>query len=375
MSGRRQVPGVKRRGAGWQVRLRGPDGREVSATFDTQDEAAAWREARLADRRRGTWVDPGRGQITLAEWVEVWGRGQVHLRPRTRARDDAYLKARTLPALGGVPMAAVTTAMVERFRDDLVADGLAPATVTKHLQILSKIFAAAVDDARLHDNPVVGVSPPRVEWPEARFLDLDELARLEACFDGHYRDLVGVNADLGLRIGELAAQRVRDLDLEAGSVRVRETAGEVQKEFGGGHSLVFGPPKSAAGRRTVPTLTDESARVLAARISSLGLASDDLVWAGRRGATLRPNNFRDRFWGPAVAAAGLAHPLPTPHALRHTAVARWIAAGVTDEYKLARWAGHTSTTTIYRFYGHLLPEDTTDLRRNLSAQRARPQVA
>ena len=369
MSGRRQVPGVKRRGAGWQARLRGPDGREVSATFDTQDEAAAWREARLADRRPGSWVDPRRGRVTLADWVEVWGRDQGHLRPSTRARDDAYLTARILPALGGVPIASVTTAMLKRFRDDLVADGLAAATVAKYLQILFKVFAAAVDDARLHENPVVGVSPPLVEWSEARFLDLGELGRLEACFDGHYRDLVGVNADLGLRIGELAAQRVRDLDLDAGSVRVRETAGEVQKKFGDGHSLVFGPPKSAAGRRTVPTLTDESAAVLGARIARLGLGPDDLVWAGRRGGPLRPNNFRDRFWGPAVAAAGLAEPLPTPHALRHTAVARWIAAGVTDPYKLARWAGHTSITTIYRFYGHLLPEDTTDLRRNLSAQR------
>lgn len=55
--------------------------------------------------------------------------------------------------------------------------------------------------------------------------------------------------------------------------------------------------------------------------------------------------------------------------MRHTAVARWIDAGVTDAYKLARSAGHTGTATTYRFYGHLLPGDGSLIRRALSAQR------
>jgi len=61
---------------------------------------------------------------------------------------------------------------------------------------------------------------------------------------------------------------------------------------------------------------------------------------------------------------------PTPHALRHTAVAHWIAAGVTDQFKLKTWAGHRSIATIDRTYGHLLPRDATDAREALSAMRA-----
>jgi integrase len=74
-------------------------------------------------------------------------------------------------------------------------------------------------------------------------------------------------------------------------------------------------------------------------------------------------------WHPAIEAADLGQPDPTPHALRHTAVAHWIAAGV-EPYKLAKWAGHRSVATIYRVYGHLLDIDATVEREALSLMRA-----
>lgn len=55
--------------------------------------------------------------------------------------------------------------------------------------------------------------------------------------------------------------------------------------------------------------------------------------------------------------------------MRHTAIALWIAAGVADAYKLSRWAGHRDVGTIYRVYGHLLPEDTAPYRERLAAIR------
>jgi len=53
-----------------------------------------------------------------------------------------------------------------------------------------------------------------------------------------------------------------------------------------------------------------------------------------------------------VKRAGLA-PL-RPHALRHTTVALWIAAGASPKEIGAR-AGHPSVVTVLDRYGHLLP--------------------
>jgi integrase len=70
-----------------------------------------------------------------------------------------------------------------------------------------------------------------------------------------------------------------------------------------------------------------------------------------------------------VARSGLAAPLTTPHSVRHSAIAAWIAAGATNPYHLARWAGHRDVGTVFRLYGHLLPVDASAGRAALAAFR------
>jgi integrase len=103
--------------------------------------------------------------------------------------------------------------------------------------------------------------------------------------------------------------------------------------------------------------------------------ADGFVFVGPEGGPLRPQGFRKRVWGPAVRRAGLATPQPTPHSLRHTAIAIWIATGTTDAFKLQKWAGHRSIATIYRVYGHLLPTDASEQREGMSAMRAAARAA
>ena len=66
-----------------------------------------------------------------------------------------------------------------------------------------------------------------------------------ACGQARYQALVLVAAFGGLRWGELAGLRRKRVDLERGTVTVAEQLLEVNGAFS------LGPPKSAAGRRTV----------------------------------------------------------------------------------------------------------------------------
>ena len=102
----------------------------------------------------------------------------------------------------------------------------------------------------------------------------------------------------------------------------------------------------------VPTLTRE----VGARLEALRGEPDGFVFTSPKGGPLRPAAFRSRIWKPAVTSAELSKPLPTPHSLRHAAVAHWIAAGV-EPYRLATWAGHRSAATIYSMYGHMISDD------------------
>jgi integrase len=63
----------------------------------------------------------------------------------------------------------------------------------------------------------------------------------------------------------------------------------------------------------------------------------------------------------------------TPHDLRHTAVALWIAAGASPKEVAAR-AGHTSVKTVLDVYGHLYAEADVRLRDRLDAMFVQPSA-
>jgi integrase len=82
------------------------------------------------------------------------------------------------------------------------------------------------------------------------------------------------------------------------------------------------------------------------------------VFTAPDGGSLDPDNFRSRYWTPAVAAAGLT-PLRI-HDLRHTTASLAIAAGA-DVKMLQTMLGHASAVMTLDRYGHLMPGRAQDV--------------
>ena len=101
----------------------------------------------------------------------------------------------------------------------------------------------------------------------------------------------------GCRIGEAAALRVGRLDLLARRVEVVEAAAEVNGR------LAWGPTKTGE-RRTVP-LPHFLAEQLGAHLADRPHGPDDLVFTRPGGGPLRASKRGERYFRPAVAAAGL----------------------------------------------------------------------
>jgi integrase len=150
-----------------------------------------------------------------------------------------------LPRFGAVPLDAITQREVRAWVTSLTGRGLAPATVHKAYQLFAKTMAAAVDGGMLAQSPCRGVALPKVEHEEMRYLNPAEIACLAEVIRPGYQALVFVGAYGGLRIGELAGLRRSRVDLDAGTVDVAETVVEVEGR------LLFGPPKTRAGRRRI----------------------------------------------------------------------------------------------------------------------------
>jgi integrase len=159
--------------------------------------------------------------------------------------------------------------------------------------------------------------------------------------------LVLVAAYGGLRIGELAGLRRARIDIPRSRVDVAEIVVEVAGV------LTYGQPKTRAGRRSV-TLPRTVVNALNDHLADFTVADPDaFVFTGPEGGPLRVPMWRQRYWQPAIAAAGVA-PL-RPHDLRHTAVALWIKTGA-NPLEVSRRAGHTSASFTQDRYGHLFPE-------------------
>jgi integrase len=141
-----------------------------------------------------------------------------------------------------------------------------------------------------------------------------------------------------------------------GTVTVAEIVTEVEGR------LLFGLPKTRAGRRTVG-LPRFVTRELEAHLAEPGDPSDH-VFTAPNGGPLRVTAFRARTWRPATKAAGLDG--LRIHDLRHTAVALWIAAGASPK-EVAALAGHTSVSFTLDRYGHLYPDSYATLRDRLDA--------
>jgi integrase len=208
-------------------------------------------------------------------------------------------------------------------------------------------MAAAVDARLINASPVDRVPLPTVEFEEMRFLTIAEVMGLADAIDERYRAMLLVAAFGGLRLGELVGLRRCRVDADRGRIEIVETGVEA------GGRVRFGPPKTRAGRRTVslPKIARVAlAEHLDTRVEPVATA---LVLTAPSGGLLRAASWRQRFFKPAVKAAGLV-PLRV-HDLRHTAVSLWIAAGDNPK-EVSRRAGHTSVAFTLDRYGHLYPD-------------------
>jgi integrase len=152
----------------------------------------------------------------------------------------------------------------------------------------------------------------------------------------------------GLRKGELAALRWRDVDWTASRIRVRQNY--VRGEFGS--------PKSKRSARSVPMADQVGGELDRVSKTSRFTAPDDLVFAHpATGGPLAKANMSRRFTR-ALKEAGLnEHRF---HDLRHTFGTRMAAVG-TPLRTLQEWMGHRDIATTQRYADYMPSTGEKDL--------------
>lgn len=346
----------------WQARYRDANGAQKARNFERKKDADAFLDKVREAVRSGTYLDPKRGEITLATWWAEWWPGHEPERPTTRNRKLSLWTAHIEPKWGRRKLSSIRAAEVQAWMRTEVKGH---ATQVKVRELFRAMMRAAVVDERIAKNPLdtvtVTAKAPARHPDELRPPTEAQYAEIREAIPDWYRPVIDFAHETGMRWGEIVGLRACYLDLEDATADVRhiivDDRGKVVRQR---------MPKTVAGYRTVPLTASavEAARLMLERLPASravtdvddGLCPEELVFRGpqagevrplrgervERAGVLRGNNFRRRIWIPAIKEVGLARLIKSPetgreeywprfHDYRHALASRLHAAGVSEK--------------------------------------------
>jgi hypothetical protein len=105
---------TERYGKGKRYRAGGiPGVRDRS--FDTLEDAKAWRRQSSTDQERGEFEDPRDGSVTLAEYIELQWTPGVRGAAKTRVSIEQRMRLHVVPHLGDMPLNKVSAAELRAY--------------------------------------------------------------------------------------------------------------------------------------------------------------------------------------------------------------------------------------------------------------------
>jgi integrase len=326
-------------------------------------------EETLGKAKKG--IDLKGERQTLAQFLDVWmTETQIpKLRPSTVKSYESYIRLHIVPKLGHIPLGELTVQDVQRFlnacsRDgrvkrakpkqdgsDEIAPGLSPRSVQYIRAILRAALAQAESWGYVERNVAKLATPPRQRPKAVEALSANQAQKLiSATREDRLGALFAAAIYTGMRQGELLGLRWPDVEVEAGTLRVRQAVQKIDDKW------QFVEPKSANGKRTVPLCEPvrEVLKLQKERVRAMRAHADTaweewgLVFPSAIGTPLDSSNVTHHLQR-CLEEAGL--PRVSFHALRHTCGSLLHQEGVPAR-TIMEILGHSQITLTLGTYCH-----------------------
>lgn len=227
----------------------------------------------------------------------------------------------------------------------------APATLARRISCIRSFYRWAHAQGLIEASPAEHLTAPRVPEKVPRFLEEGAAAQLmagaaqEGWYHARNTAVLELMYGAGLRVGEVAAVDVEDLELPEGTVRVRKAKGGRQRQvpFGEGASLALQAWLQARTRIGGP------------------------LFLNRYGARLSARSIRRVVQSSAVGS-GLGG--VNPHALRHSCATHMLAGGA-DLRAIQEQLGHATLSTTQR-YAHVSVQRLLEVHRQAHPHARNP---
>lgn len=353
----------------YRVRYRKPDGTQTDKRgFRRKIDAENWAAEHVTiAKATNSYVDPEDGKRRVGDLYEQWLKEKWPFwKETTRVNATEAWRLYCEERWADRRIGAITRAEVQAWISDIIASAGAPS-VRRPYQTMLGICRMAVRDRLILDNPCENVELPKLPRCKSRrvYLTISRLlAFADECSRGKHlgkerRALVLTLGFCGLRWGEAAALKARDLDFGRGVLHVGGNLVYV------GARWVEGTPKNSEERDVpVPLIVMEALKPICGEREP-----DERVFRDLRGGPIMKQSTAKTtgWWYHALVRLGWPkEEWPTPHDLRHTAASLAVHAGANVK-ALQRMLGHKNASMTLDVYADLFDSDLMDVARLLDA--------
>lgn len=346
---------IKRRPNGvWRARYRDASGKEHTRHFkyrdnprDPENSAQHWLDHETAKLVTGTWVSPKTTKMTLGAWCDTWLAGYETNRLSTVKSARVHVK-RIRAKFGTRPIGSIRPSEVKNWMAELQKEGLADSTIYGIHRRLSQVFTDAVHDGIVPKSPISRRTSPAAPKQRPYVATTEQVWALHDALPGHFRPVVLLGAFAGLRVAEIAALRVTDVDFMRGVITpaIQYPADELKTEMS--KTPIPIPHELALELNRVPAKWGSATLVV-----------------GAFGRPVAPYTIETAFRAARATVDGFPDGFRI-HDLRHYYASLLIAAGLDIKTVQARLR-HASAKTTLDTYGHLWPDRDESSRAAVTA--------
>lgn len=280
----------------------------------------------------------------MAEVAVSWQDNLSRLKPKTQHDMLAVWRNHVEPKWAARQVANIKPSEVQGWVSGM--DRSASLVRQAHA-VLAQILDLAVMDRAIRENPARGVKLPRKDPTKKVYLTAQQLGLfVDECT--RYKELVWLLGTVGLRWGEAAALRVRDVNVLRNRISVERNAVTV------GSQVIIGTPKTHEVREVAVPAT--VMRMLAPVMDGKG--PDELLWPRHDGTPMKPPTHGKWYYNALNRCMEKypSFPRVTPHGLRHVAAGLMVSAGANVK-AIQRQLGHSSAAMTLDVYADLFDEE------------------
>jgi integrase len=267
------------------------------------------------------------------EWIGIKAK---EIKSSTLRDYRSSINYHILPKLGNRPIRELGYLEIKKFIAGMKCSGKRLKNV---LVPMREVFKFAQLCEVIDKNPMTLIPSPKVEKPDIHPLSMDEINLFLDKISPRYTDFFIVAFFTGMRFGEMAALKWKNVDFKLEIIKVRETLVRGEE----------GRPKTKRSVRDLDMLPPVVEALRNQRKSTMG--KSDYVFLNQYHRPLLPDSMNQHVWKPALRKAGLAE--RRLYETRHTFATLMLDAGELPGW-VQKMMGHETLQMIHeRYYSYI----------------------